>query len=144
MSEITVAAIAFVNMDAPNLDARQHLNLGDDGEEGVVVIRVAVRSLGMTHELAAFGLAHRGRHRDLAAERTGRPSLTLADALDLGGMQAAELPVTLALALPMHLIGTRVDMYKERTEGGDGNGAARQDSGRRIGFRCKLNQLRKR
>jgi len=104
---VVVAAIPLVDMDAPDLDAGQFLHLGDDRAEGVAVIRVAVQGLGVEHELTALGLGDWGRYGDLAAELIGCPSLTFTDALDLRGMQAVELPATLALALPTHLIGPR-------------------------------------
>src|SRR3546814_20684740 len=68
---------------------------------------VAVQGRCVQHELAALGPGHRGGDRDLAAELIGRPGLALADALDLGGMQAVELPAALALPLATHLVGPR-------------------------------------
>src|SRR3546814_1811098 len=55
----------------------------------------------------SLGLGHRGGDRDLAAELVGRPGLALADALDLGSVQAVELPAALALLLAAHLVGPR-------------------------------------
>jgi hypothetical protein len=46
-----VAAIAFVAVDAAYGDTRQFFEIGDDGTEGVAVIRVAVQRLGVQHEL---------------------------------------------------------------------------------------------
>ena len=102
---VVVAAVALVDVDAPNLDAGQLLHLGDNGAEGVAVVGIAVQRLGVEHELATLGLGHGCGDRDLAAEFVGRPGLAFADALDLGGVQAVELPAALALLLMAHLIG---------------------------------------
>ena len=100
-----VLAIALVDMDAADFEAGQFLHLGDNRAEGVTVIGVAVQRLGVEHELAALGLGNGRGDGDLAAEFIGRPSLAFADALDLGGVQAVELPAALVLPLVAHLFG---------------------------------------
>jgi hypothetical protein len=94
---MVVAAIAFIDMDAADLDAGEGLDAGDDGSERMAVVGIAVQRLGVEDELAALRLGHRRGDRDLAAELVG--SLTLADALDLGSVQGIELPAALALPL---------------------------------------------
>ncbi len=100
-----MAAIALVEVDAAHLDAGELLHLGDHGPERMAVVRIAVQGLGVEHELAALGLGDRGCHGDLAAEFVGRAGLALADTLDLGRVQAVELPAALALLLVAYLIG---------------------------------------
>jgi hypothetical protein len=41
-------------MNAPGLDAGELLEIGDNGTEGMAIIRVSVQRLGMEDELAAF------------------------------------------------------------------------------------------
>ena len=68
---IGVAAVAFVDMDALDLDAGQLLQIGDDRPERMAAIGIAVQRLGVQHELAAFRGGNRGDHGDLAAELAG-------------------------------------------------------------------------
>jgi hypothetical protein len=75
----------------------------------MAVIGIAVQGGGVQHELAALRPGQRGADTDLAAELVGLGRLApgsslgraLADALDLGRVQAVELPA--ALALRAHL-----------------------------------------
>ena len=48
-------AITLIDMDAPGLDARELLHVGDEGAEGMAVEGIAVQRLGMQHKLAALG-----------------------------------------------------------------------------------------
>jgi hypothetical protein len=68
----------------------------------VAIERIAVRRLGVEHELAAVGLGCRRRDRGLAAELIGRPGLALADAFDVGGVQRIDLVPALAVVLEAH------------------------------------------
>ena len=96
---VVVAAIAFIDVDAPNLEARVLLDVGDSGPERMAVEGIAVKRLGVQDELTAFGLGDGGGDRDLAAELIGRPRLALADAFDLGRVQGVDLRPSLALVL---------------------------------------------
>ena len=88
---VIVAAISLVDMNAACLDAGLLLQFGYHRPQCMAVKRAAMQRLGVQHELAAFGFRRRGRHRHLAAELIGRPSLAFADALDLGGVQRIDL-----------------------------------------------------
>ena len=72
------AAIALIDAGALDRAAGQLLRIVDDGAEGVPVVRVARRRLGVQHQLATWGV------RGLDAELTGRARFALADAFDLG------------------------------------------------------------
>ena len=52
---MAVAAIALVDVDAAGLHAGKPLQIGDDGPQGMAVIWVAVKCLGMEDELSALG-----------------------------------------------------------------------------------------
>lgn len=81
-----MAAIALVAVGAAHCDTCELFETGDNGTEGVAVVRFAVQRFGMQHELAAVGRSHGRRDRDLAAELVGRAGLAFADAFDLGRM----------------------------------------------------------
>ena len=51
---IVVAAIALVAVDAADRHACEPFEIGDDGAEGVAVVRVAVQRLGTQHELSVM------------------------------------------------------------------------------------------
>ncbi len=68
-------------------------------------IAEANRILGMEHELAAGRADVAGGDRDFAVELIRLVGLAFGDALDLRGMQAAELPAALALPLGAQLRG---------------------------------------
>ena len=55
-SRVVVAAIALVDVDAPDLDAGVPLDVGDGAVQRVAVERIAVQRLGVQDELAALGL----------------------------------------------------------------------------------------
>jgi hypothetical protein len=76
-----VTAIALVDVDAPD---RVPLDVGDGAFQRVAVEGIAVQRFGVQDELAALGLGDGDSNRHLAAELVGRPSLALADTLDLG------------------------------------------------------------
>ncbi len=63
-----VADIALVDIGPLDLDTGERLGFGDDGPQGVAVIRPAVNGLGMEHELAAGRAGVGGGDRDFAAE----------------------------------------------------------------------------
>src|SRR5688500_6500852 len=63
------------------------------------VIRIAGQRFDMRHELPAPAAPERRRDAHLDAELVGLVGLALADALDLGGVQAVDLAAALALAL---------------------------------------------
>jgi hypothetical protein len=112
-----VAAIALVAVDAAHRNTCELFKIGDDGTERVAIIRVAVQSLGVQHELPAPGRGDRGYNRDLAAELVRRPGLAFADALHLGGVQRVELGAALALLLmtdPQREIEQRAKAVFER------------------------------
>src|SRR6201987_4941358 len=114
---IVVAAIALVAMDAAHRSTCELFKVGDDGSEGVAVIRVAVQRLGVQHEMPTLGRGDRGDDRDLAAELVGRPGLAFADALHLGCVQRVDLGAALALLLmtnPQREIEQRVKAVLER------------------------------
>ena len=52
---VIVAAITLVDVDAAGLDAGELLQIGDDGTEGMAIIRIAMQRLGVEDELATFG-----------------------------------------------------------------------------------------
>src|SRR5215469_8128932 len=58
---VIMAAVPLVDMDAAGLDASELLQVGNDGAQGMAVIRIAVRRLGVEDELAALGCAKRCR-----------------------------------------------------------------------------------
>jgi len=114
---IVVAAIALVAMDAAHRSTCELFKVGDDGTEGVAVIRIAVQRLGVQHELPALGRDDRGDDRDLSAELVGRPGLAFADALHLGCVQRVNLGAALALLLmtnPQREIEQRAKAVLER------------------------------
>lgn len=74
---VVVAAISFVDADAASLHA---------GAKRVPVEGIAMKGLGMEHELPALRRRHGGGDTDLSAELVRRAGLTLADALNLRGM----------------------------------------------------------
>jgi hypothetical protein len=98
---VVMAAIAIVDMGAPELDADVVLDIGDGVGERVAVERAAVQRLGVEHELPSLGTCRRRRHRDFAAELIGRTGLALADAFHL------DLLAALALVLEQHPDGER-------------------------------------
>ena len=51
---VIVAPVSLVDMNAPGLDAGELLEIGDNGTEGMAILRVSVQRLGMEDELAAF------------------------------------------------------------------------------------------
>ena len=102
---IVVAAIALVGEDAADRNTCELFEIGDDGTERVAVIRVAVQSLGVQHELPALGRGDRGDNRDLAAELVGCAGFAFADALHLGRMQRIDLRPALTLLLMAHTRG---------------------------------------
>ena len=53
---VVVAAIAPVDVDAPNLEARVLLDVADRGLERMAVEGIAVKRLGVEDELTALGL----------------------------------------------------------------------------------------
>src|SRR5262249_8179118 len=59
---VVVAAIAFVDIDAPGLDPGQRFQLVDHWPQSVAVEGTTVQCLGVQHELTAFGPAGRGRY----------------------------------------------------------------------------------
>jgi hypothetical protein len=102
-----VAAITLVDVEAAGLNAGERFHFGNDGAERMAIVGIAMQRFGVEHELATLRLGDRGCHRDLAAELVGRSGLALADTLDLGRVQAVELPAALALPLAAYLIGPR-------------------------------------
>src|SRR5262245_65146526 len=96
---IVVAAIALVAMDATDRDTCEPFEIGDDRTESMAVVRVAVQSLGVQHELPALGGGDRRGNRDLAAELVRRARLAAADTLHLGSMQRIDLWPALMLVL---------------------------------------------
>ena len=86
---VVVAAIAPVDVDAPNLEAHVLLDVADRGLERMAVEGIAVKRLGVEDELTALGLGDGCGDRDLAAELVGRSRLAFADAFDFGGGQSA-------------------------------------------------------
>ena len=102
---VVVAAIALVDVGAPDLDACVPLDVGDGAFQRVAVEGIAVQRLGVQDELAALGLGDGDSDRHLAAELVGRPGLALADALDLRGVQRIDLRPALAMVLVAHLDG---------------------------------------
>ena len=100
-----MADVALVDIGALDLDAGQCLGLGEDAGQGVTIIRPALEGLGVEYELTAGGSGVGGGDRDLAAELVGLVCLAFGDALDLRGVQAVELPATLALLLGADLGG---------------------------------------
>ena len=88
---VVVAAIALVDVDAPDLDAGVLFEVGDGGFQRVGVERIAMQRLGVEDELAAFGSSDRDSDRHLAAEFVRGSGLALADALDLRGVQRIDL-----------------------------------------------------
>ena len=81
--------------------------LTDHRSQGVAIKGVAVQGLGVQHKLPAFELGGRGRHRHLTGELVWGPGFSLADALDLGGVQRIDL----AAALPVILNGIFVSAF---------------------------------
>ena len=112
-----VADIALVDIGPFNLDAGERLGFGDDGPQGVAVRRASMEGLGVEHELAA-GRDGVGRgDRDLAAKLIRLVGLVFGDALDLGRMQAVELPAPLALLLGADLCGSAQRLGKGLLQG---------------------------
>jgi hypothetical protein len=92
------------SVDAARCDTCELFEIGDDGTERVAVIGIAVQSLGMQHELPAFGRGGRRGNRDFAAKFVRCPGLAFADALPLGGVQR-DLGTALTLLLMANLVG---------------------------------------
>ena len=94
-----VAAVAGVGVDAFEGVSDELLDRGNDTGESVAVIRIAGQRLGMDSELAAFAMLERGGDAHLDAELIGLVRLALADAFDLGGVQAVDLGAALSALL---------------------------------------------
>jgi hypothetical protein len=88
---MVVVAIAFVDMDAVDLDTGELYEVSDDGAKRVAVEGIAVQGLGVQHELPALGSGHRGGDRDLAPELVRGTCLAAADALHFGSVQGIDL-----------------------------------------------------
>jgi len=99
---VIVTAVAFIDMDAVDLDPGELLELGDHRAKRVTVIGIAVQRLGVQHKLSALWGGNRRGDRDFAAELVGRTRLAAADAFDLGGMQRIDLGPPLMLILMAH------------------------------------------
>ena len=54
---IVMAAIALVAVDAADSNTCELFEISDDGTERVAVVRIAMRRLGMQHELSAIAVA---------------------------------------------------------------------------------------
>src|SRR5260370_25866584 len=104
---VGVAAIAPVDVDAPDLEAGVLLDVDDSGLERMAVEGIAVKPLGVQDELTAFGLSDGGGDGDLAAELVARPRLAFADAFDLGRVQRIDFHPSLALVLEADPDGPR-------------------------------------
>jgi len=101
---VVVTAIAFVDVDAARLHAGELLHVGNDGAERVPVEGITMQGFGMEHELSALRRRRGSGDTNLAAELVRRAGFTLADALDLRGMQRIDLWTALMLVLVAHLL----------------------------------------
>ena len=70
-----MALVSGVGEQAFDLDPDGGLDLGDDGLEGVAVIRIAGQRLGVERELAALRAFEGGCQRDLDADLWTTPAL---------------------------------------------------------------------
>ena len=52
---MAITAITLVDVDAAGLDAGELLQIGDDGTEGMAIIRIAMQRLGVEDKLATLG-----------------------------------------------------------------------------------------
>ena len=52
---MAITAITLVDVDAAGLDAGELLQIGDDGTEGMAIIRIAMQRLSVEDELATLG-----------------------------------------------------------------------------------------
>ena len=65
----------LVDVDAPNLDGADRLDVGDRRPQRVSVERIAVQGAGVQYELAAVRPVRRSGDRHLAAELVGARAL---------------------------------------------------------------------
>ena len=100
-----VTAVAGIGKNAGDAVSDGPLHVRDDGCQGMPVIGVSGQRHGMEGELAASRAMEGGGDRDLHAELIGRVGLSLADAFNLGSMQAVDLPAPLVLPLLQHPAG---------------------------------------
>ena len=92
-------------MEALDGVAEELLHGWDDLGERVAVVRIAGQRLRMDSKLAALGVPDVGGDADLDAEFIGLVRLALADAFDLGGVQAVDLGAAPATLLFAHAPG---------------------------------------
>src|SRR5262249_59336324 len=92
-------------MGALDLIADELLNPRNDPCERMAVIGIAGQRLSMDRELAALAALERGGDAHLDAELIGLVRLALADAFDLGCMQAVNLGAALPAFLVAHPAG---------------------------------------
>ena len=96
---VVVAAIALVDVDAPDLDAGVLSTSATTGPSVWPSKGLPCSALACSTNWPPLGLRDGDRDRHLAAELVGRPGLALADALDLRGVQRIDLRPALALIL---------------------------------------------
>ena len=97
-----VAAVTGIGMEALDGVAEERLDRRNDAGEGVSVVGIAGQRLHVGDELAALATLQGGGDADLDAELVGLVRLALADAFDLGRVQAVDLGAPLAALLIAH------------------------------------------